>query len=122
MRRDVPTGQGQGAEAAPLPRLSNSTRLIVSELMFSFEDGPFVDLPIGHPPQRGIMPIPIRRDDEWEVAGTAFAIGQHAALSPRHTLVDDDGARSDEANLLYIGGKNKDDGVNRLGRVVPSAP
>jgi hypothetical protein len=77
---------------------------------FSFNDDPFVDLPLepGDPLQRAIMPIILRRGDVWEVAGTAFAIGPQLLFTAAHTLVDNGVVRGDEAYVLYVGGVNAD--------------
>lgn len=61
-----------------------------------------------HPLQRTILPILVRREGSFEVAGTAFGVGPDVFLTATHTLVTDGKLRVDEAYLLFVGGTYAD--------------
>jgi hypothetical protein len=86
---------------------------------WSFEAGALLDLPIDkpHPLQRSIMPVVLKRDGRWEVAGTAFVVGREVLLTAAHTIVEDGQCRGEEAYVLYVEGQY-DDG-NYIGGLLP---
>lgn len=84
------------------------------------ESGEFhnlLDTESPHPLQRAIMPIVIRRGNVYEVAGTAFAISYEIFLTAAHVVADQGRARMEEAQLLYVGGRNPDG--NFMGGFLP---
>jgi Trypsin-like peptidase domain len=91
----------------------------VAETLWSFSESAFVDvdLPVGHPMYGAIMPIVVRRGTAWEVAGTAFVVGPHAALTAAHTVTAGGQSRVDEASLLFRGNRNEDGTV--MGGLLP---